>query len=122
LSTPFEIIGLIDTDEITISNKFKELRHRLLNVGIQSEFLDFTIWGMLGNYFSKNIEAIEFENEILRIFRQLEDLKYLITGVEGSGRDAGCVSQFRSGLSPLNRQETASTSSGNVGRPRMRQV
>ena len=47
---------------------------------IQFEFLDFTIWGMLGNYFSKNIEAIEFENEILRIFRQLEDLKYLITG------------------------------------------
>ena len=41
---------------------------------IQSEFLDFTIWGMLGNYFNKNIEAIEFENEILRIFRQLEDL------------------------------------------------
>ena len=41
---------------------------------IQSEFLDFTIWGMLGNYFNKNIEAIEFENEILRILRQLEDL------------------------------------------------
>jgi hypothetical protein len=41
---------------------------------IQSEFLDFTLWGMLGNYFNKNIEAIEFENEILRIFRQLEDL------------------------------------------------
>jgi len=36
LSTPFEIIGLIDTDEITISNKFKELRHRLLNVGFMS--------------------------------------------------------------------------------------
>ena len=41
---------------------------------IQSEFLDFTIWGMLGNYFNKNIEVIEFENEILRTLRQLEDL------------------------------------------------
>ena len=34
LSTPFEIIGLIDTDEITLSNKFKKLRHRLLNVDL----------------------------------------------------------------------------------------
>jgi hypothetical protein len=33
LSTPFEIIGLIDADEMALSNKFKKLRHRLLNVG-----------------------------------------------------------------------------------------
>jgi hypothetical protein len=43
-------------------------------------------------------------------------------GVEGTGRDVCCVIQFRSGLSPLNRQETASTRIGNVGHPRMRQV
>jgi hypothetical protein len=34
LSTPFEIIGLIDTDEIALSNKFKRLQPRLLNVGM----------------------------------------------------------------------------------------
>jgi hypothetical protein len=33
LSTPLEIIGLIGTDETALSNKFKKLRHRLLNVG-----------------------------------------------------------------------------------------
>src|SRR5262245_39379829 len=43
-------------------------------------------------------------------------------GVEGTGRDSRCVSQLKSGLSPLNRHETASTSIGNVGRPRMRHV
>src|SRR5262245_57879430 len=43
-------------------------------------------------------------------------------GVDGTGRDACCVSQYKSGFSPLNRHDTASTSSGNVGRPRMRQV
>ena len=43
-------------------------------------------------------------------------------GVEGTGRDACGVSQLRSGFSPLNRQDTASTRIGNVGRPRMRQV
>src|SRR5207248_4819409 len=36
LSTPFEIIGLIDTDEIALSNKFKRLQPRLLNVGEKS--------------------------------------------------------------------------------------
>jgi hypothetical protein len=41
---------------------------------IQSEFLDFTIWGMLGNHFNKNIETIEFENDILRILRKLEGI------------------------------------------------
>jgi hypothetical protein len=45
-----------------------------IDIYIQSEFLDFTIWGMLGNYFNKNIETIEFENDILHILRQLEDL------------------------------------------------
>jgi hypothetical protein len=43
-------------------------------------------------------------------------------GVEGTGRDSCCVNQLKSGLAPLNRQETASTSNGNVGRPRMRHV
>jgi hypothetical protein len=33
LSTPFEIIGLKDADKIALSNKFKKLRHWLLNVG-----------------------------------------------------------------------------------------
>ena len=43
-------------------------------------------------------------------------------GVEETGRDSCCVSQLKSGLSPLNRQETASTRIENVGRPRMRHV
>jgi hypothetical protein len=43
-------------------------------------------------------------------------------GVEGTARDSCGVIQFRSGLSPVNRYDTASTSSGNVGRLRMRQV
>lgn len=33
LSTPFEIIGLINTVAAALSNKFKKLRHRLRNVG-----------------------------------------------------------------------------------------
>src|SRR5215813_7562530 len=40
-------------------------------------------------------------------------------GVEGTGRSSCCVSQLRSGFSPLNRQATASTNNGNVGRPRI---
>src|SRR4029450_4779503 len=42
-------------------------------------------------------------------------------GVEDTGRGSCCVIQLRSGFSPLNRHDTASTSSGNVGRPRSRQ-
>jgi hypothetical protein len=43
-------------------------------------------------------------------------------GVENTDRDGCCVIQLRSGLSPLNRYDTASTRMGNVGRPRMRHV
>jgi hypothetical protein len=43
-------------------------------------------------------------------------------GVESTGRDLCCVSQLRSGFSPLKRHDTASTSRGNVGRPRIRHV
>src|SRR5690349_19886669 len=43
-------------------------------------------------------------------------------GVEGSGRATCCVIQHKSGLSPLKRHATASTSTGRVGRPQMRQV
>ena len=38
LSTPFEIIRLIDADEMALSNKFKKLRHRLLNLGWRGLF------------------------------------------------------------------------------------
>ena len=41
LSTPFEIIGLIDTDEIALSNKFKRLQPRLLNVGYMTQLYVF---------------------------------------------------------------------------------
>ena len=43
-------------------------------------------------------------------------------GVEGTSRAVSCVIQLRSGFSSLNRHDTASTSMGNGGRPRMRQV
>ena len=43
-------------------------------------------------------------------------------GLEGAGKGSCWVIQLRSGISPLNRQETASTKMGNAGRPRMRQV
>src|SRR5687768_13223543 len=38
LSTPFEIIGLRGTTKTTLSNKFKGLRPRLLNVGWKARF------------------------------------------------------------------------------------
>ena len=45
-----------------------------LDMHIQSEFFDFTIWGQWGNYFNKSIEVIELENEILRLLNALKDL------------------------------------------------
>ena len=41
--------------------------------------------------------------------------------VESTGRDSCCVIPLRSGRSPLHRHDTASTRSGNLGRPRIRQ-
>jgi hypothetical protein len=41
LSTPFEIIGLRGTTKTTLSNKFKGLRPRLLNVGMNTGLSNF---------------------------------------------------------------------------------
>ena len=43
-----------------------------IDTSIQSEFLDFTIWGILGNFFNKNIEMAELNNEIIAIFQEIE--------------------------------------------------
>jgi hypothetical protein len=42
------------------------------DIRIQSEFFDFTIWGQLGNYFNKNIELIELENQIIALILELD--------------------------------------------------
>jgi len=39
---------------------------------MQSEFLDFTIWGQLGNFFNKDIEIIKMETEILQVLKEIE--------------------------------------------------
>ncbi|RMF83804.1 MAG: hypothetical protein D6736_20695 [Nitrospinota bacterium] len=43
-----------------------------LEYPLQSEFLDFTIWGQLGNYFNREIELIALENEIMAILKELK--------------------------------------------------
>jgi hypothetical protein len=45
-----------------------------LEMNIQSEFFDSTIWGQLGKYFNKNIEVIELENLILGILKEFKEL------------------------------------------------
>ncbi|MFQ5328839.1 MAG: hypothetical protein ACE5D4_02490 [Thermodesulfobacteriota bacterium] len=41
---------------------------------IKSEFFDFSIWGHLGNYFNKQVETIEIENDISAILQDIGSL------------------------------------------------
>ena len=53
---------------------------------IRSEYIDISIWGHLGNYFNKNIEALEIENDINSILCELEEINERYGALAGTAR------------------------------------
>ena len=51
-----------------------------ISSSLQAEFLDHTIWGIMGSYFDKSIEEIALENEIKLFFEKIKSVsdKYKI--------------------------------------------
>jgi hypothetical protein len=48
--------------------------HPPVDASFQSEFFDVTIWGQLDNLFQQNIEILTIEQEIIALFKELEEL------------------------------------------------
>jgi len=86
----------LNSNSITFNLSATEHRHLIpsarinlyppIQTEIRSEFFDFSIWGHLGNYFNRQIETIEIENDISAILQELATLnERYVRSTQGAG-------------------------------------